>query len=40
VIADDAEVIDSSSLSIDGVVNEVLGRLSQKGLVGASAANR
>jgi cytidylate kinase len=40
VIADDAEVIDSSSLSIDGVVNEVLGRLSQKGLVGASEANR
>jgi CMP/dCMP kinase len=40
VIADDAEVIDSSNLSIDGVVNEVLGRLSQKGLVGASEANR
>jgi CMP/dCMP kinase len=40
VIADDAEVIDSSSLSIDGVVNEVLARLSQKGLVGASEANR
>jgi CMP/dCMP kinase len=40
VIADDAEVIDSSSLSIDGVVNEVLGRLSQKGLVGASEASR
>lgn len=40
VIADDAEVIDSSSLSIDGVVNEVLGRLSQKGLAGASEANR
>jgi CMP/dCMP kinase len=40
VIADDAEVIDSSSLSIDGVVNEVLGRLSQKGLAAASEANR
>jgi cytidylate kinase len=40
VIADDAEVIDSSSLSIDGVVNEVLGRLRQKGLTGTSEASR
>jgi CMP/dCMP kinase len=40
VIADDAQVIDSSSLSIDGVVNEVLGRLRQKGLAGTSEANR
>jgi cytidylate kinase len=40
VIADDAEVIDSSSLSIDGVVNEVLGRLRQKGLPGPSEASR
>jgi cytidylate kinase len=40
VIADDAEVIDSSSLSIDGVVNEVLGRLRQKGLAGTSEASR
>jgi cytidylate kinase len=36
VIADDAEVIDSSSLSIAGVIDEVLGRLSQKGLAAAS----
>lgn len=40
VIADDAEVIDSSSLSIDGVLNEVLGRLRQKGLTGTSEASR
>jgi CMP/dCMP kinase len=40
VIADDAEVIDSSSLSIDGVVNEVLGRLREKGLAGTSEASR
>ena len=40
VIADDAEVIDSSSLSIDGVVNEVLAKLSQKGLARASETNR
>ena len=40
VIADDAEVIDSSSLSIDGVVNEVLGRLRQEGLTGTSEASR
>jgi CMP/dCMP kinase len=36
VIADDAEVIDSSSLSIAGVIDEVLGKLSQKGLAVAS----
>jgi cytidylate kinase len=40
VIADDAEVIDSSSLSIVGVVDEVLGRLSQKGLAAASRNDR
>jgi CMP/dCMP kinase len=36
VIADDAEVIDSSSLSIAGVIDEVLGKLSEKGLAVAS----
>ena len=40
VIADDAEVIDSSSLSIVGVVDEVLGRLRQKGLAAASRNDR
>jgi CMP/dCMP kinase len=40
VIADDADVIDSSSLSIAGVVDEVLGRLSQKGLAVASSSDR
>ncbi|MBV9732121.1 MAG: (d)CMP kinase [Verrucomicrobia bacterium] len=40
VIADDAEVIDSSSLSIAGVIDEVLGKLSQKGLVVASRNDR
>ena len=40
VIADDAEVIDSSSLSIAGVMQEVLGRLSQKGLAAASRNDR
>ncbi|MBV8483106.1 MAG: (d)CMP kinase [Verrucomicrobia bacterium] len=40
VIADDAEVIDSSSLSIAGVVDEVLGRLSQKGLATATRPDR
>jgi len=40
VIADDAEVIDSSSLSIAGVIEEVLGRLSQKGLAAASRNDR
>ena len=32
VIAEDAHVIDSSRLTIDGVVGEVIGRLKQKGL--------
>ena len=40
VIADDAEVIDSSSVSIAGVVDEVLRRLSQKGLAAASRTDR
>jgi cytidylate kinase len=40
VIADDAEVIDSSSLSIAGVIDEVLGKLSQKGLAVASRNDR
>ena len=40
VIADDADVIDSSSLSIAGVIEEVLGRLSQKGLAAASRNDR
>jgi CMP/dCMP kinase len=40
MIADDAEVIDSSSLSIAGVIDEVLGRLRQKGLAVASKNDR
>lgn len=40
VIADDAEVIDSSSLSIAGVVDEVLRRLSQKGLAAAARTDQ
>ena len=32
VIAPDAEVIDTSTLTIDGVVNEIMRRLKQKGL--------
>lgn len=32
VIADDAQVIDSSHLTIDGVVGEIIGRLKLKGL--------
>jgi CMP/dCMP kinase len=40
VIADDAEVIDSSSLSIAGVIDEVLAKLSQKGLTVASKNDR
>jgi CMP/dCMP kinase len=40
VIADDAEVVDSSHLSIAGVVDAVLQRLSQKGLAAASQTNR
>jgi len=39
VIADDAEVVDSSILSIAGVIDEVLNRLRQKGLVAASKSN-
>ena len=34
-IAEDAHVIDSSSLTIDGVVGEIVGRLKMKGLVEA-----
>lgn len=40
VIADDAEVIDSSSLSVAGVIDKVLGRLSQKGLAVPSKNDR
>jgi CMP/dCMP kinase len=40
VIADDAEVIDSSIVSIAGVVDQVLRRLSQKGLAAASRTDR
>jgi len=32
IIAEDAHVIDSSNLTVDGVVGEVIGRLKQKGL--------
>ena len=32
IIAEDAHVIDSSSLTIDGVAGEIVGRLKQKGL--------
>lgn len=32
IIAEDAHVIDSSNLTIDGVVGEIIGRLKQKGL--------
>jgi cytidylate kinase len=32
VIADDAEVIDSSELTIDEVINEIVTRLKRKGL--------
>lgn len=35
VIADDAHVIDSSSLTIDGVIGEIIGRLKLKGLMSA-----
>lgn len=37
VIAEDALVIDSSNLTIDGVVGEIIGRLKMKGLVPAPA---
>ncbi|MEY2560425.1 MAG: CMP/dCMP kinase [Verrucomicrobiota bacterium] len=33
IIADDAHVIDSSHLPIDGVVDEIIGRLKMKGLI-------
>jgi len=33
IIAEDAHVIDSSNLTIEGVVGEIIGRLKQKGLV-------
>jgi len=32
IIAEDAHVIDSSNLTIDGVVGEIIGRLKMKGL--------
>ncbi|MEO5717763.1 MAG: (d)CMP kinase [Chthoniobacterales bacterium] len=35
IIADDAHVIDSSNLTIDGVVGEIFGRLKLKGLTSA-----
>ena len=34
-IAEDAHVIDSSSLTIDGVVGEIVGRLKMEGLPAA-----
>jgi cytidylate kinase len=34
VIAEDALVIDSSNLTIDGVVGEIIGRLKMSGLQG------
>jgi CMP/dCMP kinase len=40
IIADDAEVIDSSSLSIAGVIDQVLNRLRQKGLAAASKSSQ
>lgn len=36
IIAEDAHVIDSSNLTIDGVVGEIIGRLKRKGLTIAS----
>lgn len=39
IIAEDAHVIDSSHLTIDGVVGEIIGRLKQKGLeIGETSA--
>jgi cytidylate kinase len=32
VVATDAEIIDTSNLTIDGVVNEIVSRLEKKGL--------
>jgi CMP/dCMP kinase len=40
IIADDAEVIDSSSLSIAGVIDQVLNQLRQKGLAAASKSSQ
>lgn len=40
VIAEDAHVIDSSRLTIDGVVGEIIGRLKLKGLAVTSAWER
>jgi cytidylate kinase len=40
VIADDAEVIDSSTLSISGVIDEVIRRLKEKGLAQAAEIRR
>ena len=40
IIADDAEVIDSSSLTIAGVIDQVLNRLRQKGLPAASKSSQ
>ncbi len=37
IIAEDAEVIDSSHFTIDGVVGEIVGRLKKKGLAAARA---
>ena len=33
IIAEDAHVIDSSNLTVDGVVGEIIGRLKLKGLL-------
>jgi cytidylate kinase len=38
VIAEDAHVVDSSHLTIDGVVGEIVGRLKLKGLALAETA--
>jgi cytidylate kinase len=40
IIAEDAHVIDSSNLTIDGVAGEVVGRLKMKGLVITGAGER
>jgi CMP/dCMP kinase len=36
IIAEEAEVIDSSHLTVDGVVGEIIGRLKKKGLTAAT----
>jgi cytidylate kinase len=33
IIAEDAHVIDSSNLTVDGVAGEIVGRLKMKGLI-------